>query len=576
MSALKSMIVAASALATTLVIPSAHGQGVTSSGPLGQLNPWGVGWIGAHEGALPATLWDRTEAKDLAPLLQTIQPAALTPMEQDIIRRVVLSGGRAPGGSDTALALQRIRLLESIGAETEALDLQRRFSGQEWARDPAEIETDQDFGSGNTARACGRVDSSSTEDAFWVRSRIACLLIAGDAPAAALTADIARSADIQDPWLFTIAEAANRGEDAMPPARFDSGIATAISLSQKLHPPVNAMDAVSVSRAAEIAKRQDLTPVIRRQAAMKAALHNALSDDLERSLLLQSDDDSMAGSWRRVVDSVSDPELDLVNKTAPIFQALKNSEGDPRMFALASRILMPEIRSIPVDRDTKRFAARFVRASIAAGDLGLARRWRDAMDISFNTQDAQVAAPAASAFSSASVDTDLAEMVEPPVIAPPQTPEFIFSPAIRAELDVMLAIADEAEALNNLSTALDILSGDGVALPSKQLHQLRIVDAMGFDLSAKTRRALSAGLTRSPPQGGTTAAEILRMESAARSGALGEAMMRAVRVLRSSRSGEMSDSLSIGRVIAFLNTHGQGDLADQLALEAIGLTARQD
>ena len=45
-----------------------------SSRPLAQVDAWGVGWIGANEGALPATFWDNTEAGTLAPLMTALQP----------------------------------------------------------------------------------------------------------------------------------------------------------------------------------------------------------------------------------------------------------------------------------------------------------------------------------------------------------------------------------------------------------------------------------------------------------------------------------------------------------------------
>ncbi len=60
-----------------------------SSAPLAQVDAWGVGWLGANEGALPATFWDNTDAGDArAP---DRQPAAAGPLARrpaPLLRRV--------------------------------------------------------------------------------------------------------------------------------------------------------------------------------------------------------------------------------------------------------------------------------------------------------------------------------------------------------------------------------------------------------------------------------------------------------------------------------------------------------
>ena len=61
---------------------SAASAQVVSSGPLQQVDPWGVGWLGQADGALGADTWRNTDAAALKPLMGTINPAQLSPAAQ--------------------------------------------------------------------------------------------------------------------------------------------------------------------------------------------------------------------------------------------------------------------------------------------------------------------------------------------------------------------------------------------------------------------------------------------------------------------------------------------------------------
>ncbi len=86
------------ALAACSLAPQAMAQTVEAA-PLRQIDPWGVGWLGQADGALPVSLWNGASAEILSPLMAALRPEALSPATQAALRRIVLSsGGPAAGG----------------------------------------------------------------------------------------------------------------------------------------------------------------------------------------------------------------------------------------------------------------------------------------------------------------------------------------------------------------------------------------------------------------------------------------------------------------------------------------------
>ena len=97
-----------------------------------------------------------------------------------------------------------------------------------------------------------------------------------------------------------------------------------------------------------------------------------------------------------------------------------------------------------------------------------------------------------------------------------------------------------------------------------------LIGGLGDALPAESRQWLAAE-RRSNPSSPTPVAEAaMQMQIASDSGAIGEAMMHAIHVLRMDREGQR-DAISVARALKVLRQHGQTDIAREAALEAAGV-----
>ena len=609
---------AAAAVSCVALAPFAGAQ-IANSGPLGGVNPWGVGWIGSTENALPTDFWGDSRKTDLTPLFQSITPDRLSPAELNLLTRVLMSSSKAPEGDSDEMILQRVRLLKILGAEDKVVDLYRRFPNADWARPVAEIEVDQDLTAGDNNRACRQVASVTDVEDFWLKARIACLVIAGQVQDAQLAADLARSDGLDDPWLFSVVFSLGEDSEAHAPAKFDTGVQTAISLQADLLPPINALTTVSPYRAAKIAQRQDVADDLRVMAIQRAAIAGGLSREDERAALVPErslseevdpetgetviiEDAGMPTPLEHAVDVVAAPEASMVEKAEALVQALAAAQTDPRTFKLHARVLTDELRSIPIEYDTISYAPTFIRALISAGEIRSASSWRAAMDVDQRPQpepppppntevegpvildpeaalaltdapDAEGGGPIVLAPEAAVAPTETPDTapVPEPTPAPDPTPELeeiTFSDETKAHLDALFILAGAAKPLNDAqTTAVGLTQG----LKKREAERLLyLIGGLGDALPAESRQWLAAE-RRSNPSSPTPVAEAaMQMQIASDSGAIGEAMMHAIHVLRMDREGQR-DAISVARALKVLRQHGQTDIAREAALEAAGV-----
>ena len=72
------------ALAAALAAPAAP---QVASAPLSQVDSWGVGWLGANDGAIPTAFWANTNAEALGPIFTALQAKDLSPTARALLRR---------------------------------------------------------------------------------------------------------------------------------------------------------------------------------------------------------------------------------------------------------------------------------------------------------------------------------------------------------------------------------------------------------------------------------------------------------------------------------------------------------
>ena len=75
-------------------LPQSHNRSLRR--PLGQVDSWGVGWLGANDTAIPVGFWANTNGDALGPIFASLQPKDLSPAARAALRRILLSRIKAP------------------------------------------------------------------------------------------------------------------------------------------------------------------------------------------------------------------------------------------------------------------------------------------------------------------------------------------------------------------------------------------------------------------------------------------------------------------------------------------------
>ena len=580
------------ALASALLAQTASAQ-ISASGPLTEVNAWGVGWQTPRQGGLPASLWESTNANDIAILLGELDVKALSPAQTGLFSTILQSAGRPPQGEDEEASALRVGHLYALGEGDKARDLQRRFTHTSWGQPVEQSEADKEFAGGYASAACARMEANDNGAEYWLRARPVCFALAGDLNAAELALEVAQSEGLEDAWLRTSIQTLAAPDGPKTPARFDTGVYAQISLAAGLPIPTNVFDALPADRILEISRRDDLDEDTKRRALMKLAELGQLSPADERRALIAQIAPPVEGEpapavlrspLEQGVDALANPDLTLADKATELNTALEAHETDAATFYQAARVLLPELMSMPRERDTAPYAPRFARAALAAGDADLARIWREAMDNPFNAVEPElVEEPQA---------LDLLEQAQPepvdaigdlietvaPVEPPPQPlPPIEHSEWDKARLDTFLAIAQNARDGRQVLAAADYVSeraasGDHV----KQAEQLLFVlSGMGKGLPPQARNHLvnakPAKLSKKARATQDAVDAISRRAiMSERSGALAEASLLALQTFALYQPNTGSDQ-AFADALSIVSNNGLRANASAIALEAAGL-----
>ncbi|MEZ5945998.1 MAG: hypothetical protein R3C04_03955 [Hyphomonas sp.] len=251
---------------------------------LGQVDPWGLGFLEQGEPSFQTAMWRGARTQDLLPMLQAVRTSGLTPAERALLRRMVLSAALAPVGDekDDMLA-ERARIAFELGEASAAAALMERLETPPPGLDPAETAADLNLAMGNQATACSGVGQDGHDSAYWAKLRAVCAALSGNTSGAELAIEMARSQGVEDSWLLNAVFAAS-GEMPNPPtAKFDSGIDLAMSFRANLAAPAKGGDPGRPDVAAAMAQQKLTPPVLRVKAANIAAAAGLLTAEEHRT-----------------------------------------------------------------------------------------------------------------------------------------------------------------------------------------------------------------------------------------------------------------------------------------------------
>jgi hypothetical protein len=357
--------------------------------PLGQTDPWSVGWLGKADGAVANTIWSGTDTTTLAQLMADLQPTALSPAARQALRRIVLSSTRGPRDGANLIP-ERLRLIELVGETERSVDLRKRFPNTDWGKDADLLASSYELAAGRSQSACARVADKAPDLQPWMPLRALCYAIAGDLNAAGGISEHTQGADGQpDTWLIAALSTVNAAAKAKPPGRYDTALSAAVSITAKLSVPNDAMGKTPPDIALAILRHPDATLEQKRNAMRIVADANRLVAADALAVLNAPADAPAPGSraasrakpdfLAMALTAAADRGFSDDARAAAFAAAFKGAET-PTDFHIAAIVLHSQLKSLPKSDATQPNAEAFVRAALAAGDLPLAIEWRKLMD----------------------------------------------------------------------------------------------------------------------------------------------------------------------------------------------------
>lgn len=356
---------------------SADGQIEESS--LGQVDPWGMGFLESGEPALPTGMWDESRADDLLTMMRRVRTRGLTPAERTLMRRMVLSPAKKPTGDKAGeLLAERARIVFELGEAAAAAELMGQLPESPRGLNAEEISTDLNLALGNNATACQPVRYAQPEGEYWAKLRAVCAALQGNHAGAELAIEMARSQGVSDPWLFSAVFAASGDVPDTPEARFDSGVHLAMTVASELATNKKVFRSPRPDIAAAMVGRDSLPAEFRVKAARTAGEAGLIDVKAQRAAyqtLVKDPDFKSSSSLDMAFATLADRSKSAPEKARAIALALRSGKGSAARFTSVAKVLMDDIRRLPRNSDTFSESLTFAEAALAAGDVKGAGRW---------------------------------------------------------------------------------------------------------------------------------------------------------------------------------------------------------
>lgn len=360
-------VISVLALCAGLTGAPAHAQ--QPSGPievqeLGAVDPFQVG----SRNVLPATIWSSSDAGALRAILNELPASDGAGWRQGaaarLAERVLLASGAPPRGGRDDFALAALRADRALAAARAepVYQLLERTPRLNQSSALSRLHAETAFALGETDAACRTAESllRGRDEPYWLRARAVCLALAGNLPAAELTADLARSAE--DAGRFGTFFDALAFERSLPAgAQASNGLELAIAM--RLAPEERIMIA-------------DSAPAWLDRAAARTGpaitLPEYLDEALEAAMAMEGADRAAA------LAAIAQQDMDRLIAAEALAARLDDAVREGR-FAEVARAYAMEIETIPITEQTLAHGPRFVLALALEGEIERAWRWREAL-----------------------------------------------------------------------------------------------------------------------------------------------------------------------------------------------------
>jgi hypothetical protein len=266
---------------------------------LDEVDPSSAGTLTEKDGGLGGQLWAGSDYATIAELMDDLPVAGASPVMNDLARRLLLTGAKPEGDSGNGPNLFdiRTRKLDEAGLAPDLAALLATAgagTGDEAARVNALLLT------GRESEACG-VEIAGEAAALQLRAL--CRIVDGDAPAAALSADLARVKGVDDPAFFALVSHLADGAPLDAAAlKGLNPVTLALARHAKAALGMAAIEGASPGVAAALAADEGAALPVRAAAGERAVAAGAMAPgaliDIFRALKKPADDGAQGGALR--------------------------------------------------------------------------------------------------------------------------------------------------------------------------------------------------------------------------------------------------------------------------------------
>lgn len=153
-----------------------------------------TGLLDRDGGALAPDLWRGAEAPVISALLRDMPSRPASPAIGVAARRVLLSSGEGPAGSDAALGGAKLSALVHLGFIDEAREIEALAVGGKSDAAVLEAMASADFLGGDLAAGCGKVQriAAPRDSVYGAKLRALCYAVSGELDAADLALGLLR------------------------------------------------------------------------------------------------------------------------------------------------------------------------------------------------------------------------------------------------------------------------------------------------------------------------------------------------------------------------------------------------
>ena len=364
---------------------------------IASIDPSSVGLLTEEDGGFGTDMWVGSSRAFIESLLPRLPVQTLSPVMQDLTRRLLLSEARVPAGTPVAPSLLGLRVerLSASGQTDLVTDLLRLAPSRLQDAALARAEVDSMLLSENHAGACTNIEAllRDSDDPYWLKGLTFCKALSGESAAAQLGVSLLQEqgGGGDDAFFELVASLVGDSKNAPVSLIDPSPLHLAMLRAARLDVPDDAVPGARPAILRSIATSPNAPLATRLLAAERAEAAGALSPGALAAIYASveiSPDDHL--NWETLAVEEAGPRINaLLYQVATIE---KDAQTRARVVVTAlfrarlaggfntiARVMRDICSAIDPTPGLAWAASEIGRALLAAGDVPSARRWFDIM-----------------------------------------------------------------------------------------------------------------------------------------------------------------------------------------------------